>query len=698
MDEVSLYSSPLTPLSLLTGVILDTETTSIDPREARIVQIGALRLDKGRIVEEPVFNALVNPQMSVPQANSRIHGLTDGDLAGAPKFSELAADFENFIRGRLLVGYAIGFDLAVLKREYALARRRWIEPRALDIRPLARALGQAMPDYSLDAIAAALGVEIAGRHTAMGDARATAAIFAKLVPHLKTRGVRTLAEAMEFSRRNDADAVAALGELAPERSVMARIDSFPFRHRVGDIMSAPPLLMPASLTLREVLSIMIKHRVSSVFIEPEEEGGAAGILTERDILRILDLQSEGGLKLKAGQVASKPLATVAAGDFIYRAIGRMSRLGVRHLGVTGKDGKLAGAVSARDLLRQRAGGMISMGDALDQAAGVDELNDVWSRLPLIVRALGAEKIDAREIAAVISHELCNLTRRAAELAEAELTAEEPRPQGLRWCVMVLGSGGRGESLLAFDQDNAIVFEPGDAGGVEDAWLERLSRRFNDILHEVGVPLCKGGVMARNPLWRKSAAQWRAQIASWLSRSDPEDILNADIFFDALAVQGDEALGEELRKDAVSAAAQSPAFLKLMAMNAARMDNVVGWFGRLLTDEAGRIDLKRNGIMPVFSAARILALKHEVTERSTAARLSAVRTMPDMPDVLVDHLIDAHRLLFGMILDQQLRDIERGLKLSNKVAVNELTAYEREQLRWSLEQVRSVGNLLGDPLG
>jgi len=158
------------------------------------------------------------------------------------------------------------------------------------------------------------------------------------------------------------------------------------------------------------------------------------------------------------------------------------------------------------------------------------------------------------------------------------------------------------------------------------------------------------------------------------------------------------LAEELRKDAVSAAAQSPAFLKLMAMNAARTDNVVGWFGRLLTDEAGRIDLKRNGIMPVFSAARILALKHEVTERSTAARLSAVRTMPDMPDVLVDHLIDAHRLLFGMILDQQLRDIERGLKLSNKVAVNELTAYEREQLRWSLEQVRSVGNLLGDPLG
>jgi CBS domain-containing protein len=73
-------------------------------------------------------------------------------------------------------------------------------------------------------------------------------------------------------------------------------------------------------------------------------------------------------------------------------------------------------------------------------------------------------------------------------------------------------------------------------------------------------------------------------------------------------------------------------------------------------------------------------------------------LPDMPETLIDQLIDAHKLLLSEILDQQLRDIDRGLKPSNKVAVADLTLYERERLRWALEQVQSVGGLLGDPLG
>jgi DNA polymerase-3 subunit epsilon/CBS domain-containing protein len=376
----------------------------------------------------------------------------------------------------------------------------------------------------------------------------------------------------------------------------------------------------------------------------------------------------------------------------------MNRLQIRHLAVTDRDGKIVGALSARDLLRQRAGDMIKLGDAVDQAQTIDELNDIWSRLPLIVRGLASEKIDAREIAAVISHELCNVTRRSAEIAAADMGRDDPPSSELRYCVMVLGSAGRGESLLALDQDNAIVFDAGEDETASDKWLEKLGHRFNDILNDIGVPLCKGGVMARNPLWRKSASAWRAQVANWLSRSDPEDILNADIFFDALPVFGDEDLGDDLRRDAIAAAAQSPTFLKLMAMNAARMDNLLGWFGRLRTDEKGRIDLKRNGVMPIFSSARILALKHEVHERSTVGRLKAVRNLPDMPETFIDQLIDAHQILLSDVLDQQLRDIDRGIKPSNKVAVADLTLYERERLRWALEQVQSVGGLLGDPLG
>jgi DNA polymerase-3 subunit epsilon/CBS domain-containing protein len=90
---------------------------------------------------------------------------------------------------------------------------------------------------------------------------------------------------------------------------------------------------------------------------------------------------------------------------------------------------------------------------------------------------------------------------------------------------VLGSGGRGESLLAMDQDNALFFAEGEPGGAEDRWFEALGAHIADILHEVGLPYCKGGVMAKNAPWRGSAKTWRDRIAGWIRRSKPEDLLS-----------------------------------------------------------------------------------------------------------------------------------------------------------------------------
>jgi signal-transduction protein with cAMP-binding, CBS, and nucleotidyltransferase domain len=102
-------------------------------------------------------------------------------------------------------------------------------------------------------------------------------------------------------------------------------------------------------------------------------------------------------------------------------------------------------------------------------------------------------------------------------------------------------------------------------------------------------------------------------------------------------------------------------------------------------------------MPIFSAARVLALSHGVTARSTPERLAGVSGKGDADPVLVDRLTQAHRILLGAILEQQLRDLELGNKPSNKVAPHELSQPRRDQLRWALEQVGLVANVLGDPL-
>lgn len=685
------------PLRSLTAAVMDTEATSLDVRKARIVEIGAASMIDGRMERTGTFSTYVNPGEPIPDESRLIHGITDDMVKQAPAFDVAYRSYLAFAGDSVILGYSLGFDLAVLKAEHERAGLPWKAPRSLDVRDLVRVLNPPLPDYSLDKVAAWLGVDVKDRHTAVGDAIATGGIFLALLPRLRDIGVRTLAEAEDACRRRRpaaAEAPAGWHDVAaaqPAAGALARVDSYPYRHRVKDVMASPPLSIDGHASLHQALDMLVGRKISSLFVTPARSGAPYGIVTERDILRALAADPVHALQQSVTSAASFPLATVHADDFLYSAFGRMRRKRYRHLGVSDAAGQLVGALTQRDLLRQRADDAIALTDAMDEAAGVNELAVVWRKLADAARSLVAEDVDPRDIAAIISGEVCSLTARAAEIAEREMT--ETKPKKLSYAVMVLGSGGRGESLLAMDQDNAIVYE-----GEGEDWLAAVATRMNAILDEVGVPFCKGGVMARNEAWRKSGAAWRKHVSGWLSRSDPQDILNADIFFDALPVHGDQHLADSLRRDAIVAASQSTGFLKLMTLNAATADPPLGWFGRLRLEEDGRMDLKRGGIMPIFACARVLALKHGLLERSTAARLEALRNKADIPKRQVEQVLEAHKILLGVILNQQLADIERGTPPSSRVDPKDIPSTEKERLKWALEHVKSVRDLLGDPVG
>ena len=205
--------SSSTPLIALDAIVLDTETTGLDARVARLVQIGALRLRGGRLDPEQRFERLVNPGRPIPQAAVSVHGITDAMVAAAPAFPDIAAEFEVFAGRSIVIGHTIHYDMAVLEREYGLAGRAWPRFRALDVRSLARVAAPTLADHGLDRLCEWLGIEIEGRHTALGDARAAGQAFLALVPLLRAKNIRTLAEAETASRtlaeREAAEAPAA---------------------------------------------------------------------------------------------------------------------------------------------------------------------------------------------------------------------------------------------------------------------------------------------------------------------------------------------------------------------------------------------------------------------------------------------------------------------------------------------------------
>lgn len=687
------------PLLSLDAIAFDSETTGLDTSTARMIQLGAVRIVHGQVDEAQNFQQLINPGLPIPPESQAIHGISDTDVAAAASFGEVVSAFDDWRQDSVLIGYATGFDLAMLKREKQIAGLEWSVPRCLDVRFLVNLLSPNLPDFSLDTIAGWVGVETHNRHSALGDAIATAEIFVALIPGLRERGIRTLAEVERacerFSETSTREAQIGwldVHEAKSTRTTLARIDSFPYRHRLRDLMNSPPLFVEPDISLRDALASLIDHEVSSLYVYPAVEGDKAGIVTERDLLRKFREMGDAAFNLAVSEIAVYPLSSLSADAFVYRAIARMKRMHVRHLGVHDSHGDIIGALSARDLLRQRADDAVLLGDDIDAAESAGQMSAVWGNIVLVAKSLVAEEVDVRDVAAVISRELCALTRQACILAEREMQTPPPCP----YAMLVLGSGGRGESLLAMDQDNAIVFAEGEPGGPEDQWFAELGKKVSDMLDAAGVPYCNGNIMASNPDWRLSLAGWKEMLKTWIRRQTPEDILKCDIFFDAVGVHGDIKLANATLDYAFKKGRKSKLFMKLMSINACKNSPPLGLFGRFKLDN-GRMDLKMGGIMPLFSTARVLAIKHGIRAHSTPARFEALSVEIGKMQTTLENLREAHRIIFHTILEQQLLDLEAGIPLSNRVAPGSLSSALRDQLDWALKQVPNVSNLLGDPL-
>lgn len=158
---------------------LDFETTGLDRQRDRVVEIGALRYlavraRNGELAfrEEAALSALVDPCMRMPAQARSIHGISDEDLEGAPRFGSLAPALLALAGDAIIVAHNAPFDIAFLAAE--LERSRMPAPRnaSIDTRILAKRAFPLERSYSLGALASRLGIEPGKAHRALDDARA----------------------------------------------------------------------------------------------------------------------------------------------------------------------------------------------------------------------------------------------------------------------------------------------------------------------------------------------------------------------------------------------------------------------------------------------------------------------------------------------------------------------------------------------
>jgi DNA polymerase-3 subunit epsilon len=167
---------------MIRSVLFDTETTGLDPLTGdRIIEVAALEL----INDLPTgrhFHALIDPQRDIPPEASRVHGFTNGDLAGKPLFADVARPLAEFFGDSKLIAHNAPFDFGFLDMEFsrtglpALSRGRMIDSLAL-----AKLRFPGMPN-SLDALCRRFSIDLSARttHNALLDCKLLAEVYLEL--------------------------------------------------------------------------------------------------------------------------------------------------------------------------------------------------------------------------------------------------------------------------------------------------------------------------------------------------------------------------------------------------------------------------------------------------------------------------------------------------------------------------------------
>jgi DNA polymerase-3 subunit epsilon len=188
------------PLAELSFTVFDTETTGLQPSQGdEIISIGAVRIVNGRLLSGETFEQLVDPDRPLSPESIAVHGITPDLLDGQPRIATVLPRFHRYAEDTVLVGHNAAFDMRFLQLKEAAVGVRFDQP-VLDTLLLSQVLHPEADNHRLESIAARLGVNVVGRHTALGDALVTAEAFLRMVPLLAERGIRTLGEARTASQ------------------------------------------------------------------------------------------------------------------------------------------------------------------------------------------------------------------------------------------------------------------------------------------------------------------------------------------------------------------------------------------------------------------------------------------------------------------------------------------------------------------
>ncbi len=322
---------------------------------------------------------------------------------------------------------------------------------------------------------------------------------------------------------------------------------------------------------------------------------------------------------------------------------------------------------------------------LDTSPSEDSFHNLYVRTQVLLRQSVKMGLAPEKVCDAMANTITSIYRTAAEEAIASLGTPP-----CEYALLAIGSVGREEPTLNADQDTALIFRSNKNEAANADYFQRFGALVTSLCADAGIPPCHAGNVAANPKWCMSETAWKRQFSSWIHKSEPENLLLVNIFFDFSVVSGSESLVSDLRGHVFAEVEKRSVFLHNLAQNTLEFRSPSNILGQIRSDSrtGNYVDLK--GTMLHFvNFARIYALKNSISETNTIKRLQALMEGRHIGLDTGEETIDAWKFLMELRLKNQVSALEINFRHENTLMLEELSSWEETMLKKAMAQVNNL---------
>ncbi|PLY00919.1 MAG: cyclic nucleotide-binding protein [Desulfuromonas sp.] len=469
------------------------------------------------------------------------------------------------------------------------------------------------------------------------------------------------------------------------RQTADQMEHYPFKKRLSEIMSTPVVTCSPDVSLREVARTMRQRNIGALPVE-DVYGSVVGIITERDLVtKFLAQDALACDDATAADVMEHAPECMSPETLLYEAITFMMEHGIKYLPVV--DGEhLEGIVALTDLLRFRSQKSMLLLAAIKDAVAIADLARIKRDVVKVAVALMGETRSHFETMEILSYLHHRILQRGYDMVLDEMRAKGMEPPPIRFCLMVMGSGGRKEMLLNPDQDNGLIFEnfPDEMLPEVEAFMVPFADRLVEAYAEIGYPLCNGKVMINNPLWRGRLSEWEERVDDWVRVPEPKKVMYSTIFLDFMPLVGDPTLCQDLRDVVHEVVRRNPRFMYHLLENDLNLKLPLGLLGRLSLEKSGehkgKISVKQAGSIFIVDCIRIFLLEKGIDATTTIERLDKLVELNVFTRETAEHIRAAFEAFTYLRLRREIELVQQGKDASHYLDPELLSPAEQDLLR------------------